>query len=92
MIRTTMTRTMRLLAVGLFTLTGMSAMAAPTASHHHGKATVVAQAEGAAPTGDAAKPQKKVTKKIKVTKPAKDKTATDGAAAAPAPEKMPEKK
>jgi uncharacterized protein YcfJ len=94
MIRTMMTRTMTTLAVGLFTLTGVSAMAAPVVVHHHGKTTVVAQAEGAAPAGDATKPQKKAVKKVKVTKPAKDKTAADGAAPTtpPAAEKAPEKK
>lgn len=86
MIRTT---TMTILAVGLFTLTGLSAMAATQATHHHGKAAMVAQAGSTVPAA-AAKPQKKVAKKASVTKPGKDKT--DGTpAGTPAPEKMPEK-
>ena len=43
MIRTTTT----MLAVGFFTLTGLSAMASPKAAHHQAKSPVVAQAEGA---------------------------------------------
>ena len=46
MIRTT---TMTMLAVGFFTLTGLSAMAATQATHRHGKAAVVAQADAPFP-------------------------------------------
>jgi hypothetical protein len=90
MIRATMTTTMTMLAVGFFTLSGVSAMAASKASHHQAKTAVVAQAEGGAPAGDAAKPAKKSkSKKSKVTKDgAKDKApASETAAPAPAPDK-----
>ena len=76
MIRTTTT----MLAVGFFTLTGLSAMASPKAAHHQAKSPVVAQAEGA--PADAAKPAKKAHKG-KAAK-GKDKAAS-GEAAAPAP-------
>jgi hypothetical protein len=88
MISTKMTT---LLAVGFFSVTGLSAMAAPKAVHHQAKVAVVAQAEGTTPAADAAKPQKKAKSKGTKEK-GKDKGAATDATPAPAPEKMPEKK
>ena len=97
MIRTTMTATMTkvttMLAVGLLALSSASAMAAPLATHHRAKAAVVAQAEGAAPAGDAAKPAKKSKgKKAKASKDGTDKMkekapATETAAPTPTSDK-----
>jgi hypothetical protein len=91
MIRTTMT----MLAVGFLTLSGVSAMAAPKASHptshHQNKVATVAEAGSAAPAADAAKPTKKA-KKAKVSQGGKDKMKNkapgiEAPAATPAPEK-----
>jgi hypothetical protein len=80
--RTKMIRNL-MLAVGLFTLTGASAMAAPV-SHTRTSTHRVARAEEPAPAGDAAKEPKKA-KKAKKSKKAKDDKAAEGAAPAPAP-------
>jgi len=78
---------MMMLAFGVLSLTGVSAMAATKTTHHvakTNKAAVVAQAEG----GDAAKPadEGKDMKKAKKAKGKKAKAAGGEAAPAPAPE------
>jgi len=80
---------MMMLAFGVLSLTGVSAMAATKTTHHHvaqtNKTAVVAQAEG----GDAAKPadEGKDMKKAKKAKGGKKaKAAGSEAAPAPAPE------
>jgi len=79
---------MMMLAFGVLSLTGVSAMAATKTTHHvakTNKAAVVAQAEG----GDAAKPadEGKDMKKAKKAKGGKKAKAAGGEAApAPAPE------
>ena len=76
-----------LFGISMLALTAGSAFAAP-AKHPVAKTPVVAQADTAAPSGDAAKPAKKSTKKAG-KKAKSDATKTDGAkemkGAAPAP-------
>jgi hypothetical protein len=91
MIRTTMT----MLALGFLAVSDVSAMAATKATHHPmkiaAKTAVVAQAEGAAPSGDAAKPAKEPKKghRAKGGGKAKAKAAGGEMPSTPAPEAAP---